>query len=89
MGVGSVLKRIKEFYEQLYDSDTHTELPEKSNEPIPKVKEVKHDVKHMARGTAVSPDNILIDTIKYGNNLINKELAKVFSICLKRGNIPQ
>ena len=49
----------------------------------------EHVVNHMARGKAPEPDNILIDTMKDGNNLINKELAKLFSAYLKKGKVLQ
>ena len=64
-----ILKRIEEFYEQLYDGDKQTKEPEKSNEPVPNVTdwEVKDAVNHKARGKDPRPDNILIDTIKDGN----------------------
>jgi len=35
---------------------------------------VKHVVNHMARGKTLGPDNILIDTIIEGTNIINKEI---------------
>ena len=74
-----ISNRIEVFYEQLYDFDTQREEAKKLNEPIPNVTdwEVKHAVNHMARGNAPGPDNILIDTVKDGNNIINKELIYV------------
>jgi len=86
-----ILMRIEEFYKQLYDSDTQTEEPEKSNKLIPHVTdwEVKHTINYTVRGKVPGPDNILIDTIKDRNNIINKELPKLLSASLKRGKVPQ
>ena len=86
-----ILKIIQGLYEQLYDSDIQTEEPESSNELTPNVTdwEVKHAVNHMARGKATGPDNILIDTIKDGNDIINKELVRLSSACLQMGKVSQ
>ena len=43
-------------------------------------------VNFMARGKVPGPDNILMETIKDGNNVINKNLS---SACIKRGELPQ
>jgi len=50
---------------------------------------MKHVVNHMARGKSPRSDNILIDTIKDRNNVINKDLTNIFSACLKKGNVSQ
>jgi len=62
----NILQGIEEFCEQLYDSNIQTEESEKSNEPIPNVKDskMKHAVSHIARGKPPGPGNILTDTIK-------------------------
>jgi len=49
---------------------------------------VKHAVNQMAGRKAPGPDNILVNTIKDGINVMNKELAKLFSAFLQRGKIP-
>jgi hypothetical protein len=86
-----ILKRIEEFYEQLYASDKETEEPGNSFEPIPDVTdwEVKHAINHMSRGKAAGPDAVLIDTIKDGEEVVTKELAKLFTECLHQGKVPQ
>ncbi|XP_072022769.1 uncharacterized protein [Amphiura filiformis] len=63
-----ILKRIEEFYEQLYASDTETDEPGEPQEEIPNVTnwEVQHAVNQMKRGKSPGPDNVLIDTIKEG-----------------------
>ena len=50
---------------------------------------MKYAVNHMARGKAPGPDNIFIDKIKDEKIVINKELVKLFSTCLKKGKVPQ
>ena len=50
---------------------------------------MRHAVNYMVRGNATWPDNIFMDTIEDGHNLINIELEKLFSACRKRGKVPQ
>ena len=86
-----ILKRIEEFHEQPHDSDTQTEEPEKIKRTHTKCNRLGGEVyavNYMARGKAPRPNNILIDTIKDGNNVINQELAKLFSACLQRWKVP-
>jgi len=43
----------------------------------------------MKRGKAPGPDNIIIDTIVEGGDIIMRELAKLFTTCIKQGKVPQ
>ncbi|XP_072014984.1 uncharacterized protein [Amphiura filiformis] len=81
-----ILKRIEEFYEQLYASDTETDEPGEPQEEIPNVTnwEVQHAVNQMKRGKSPGPDNVLIDTIKEGGDIITKELAKLYTTCMQK-----
>ncbi|XP_072028100.1 uncharacterized protein [Amphiura filiformis] len=85
-----ILKRIEEFYEQLYASDTETDEPGEPQEEIPNVTnwEVQHAVNQMKRGKSPGPDNVLIDTIKEGGDIITKELAKLYTTCMQKGRVP-
>ena len=43
----------------------------------------------MKKGKAPGPDNITIDTIKEVGDIIARELAKLFTSCLKQRKVPQ
>ena len=85
-----ILKRIEEFYEDLYASDKDTEEPGEPQEEIPNVTdwEVQHAVKQMKKGKSPGPDNVLIDTVREGGDVLAKELAKLFSMCMHKGRVP-
>jgi len=87
-----ILKRIEEFYEELYDSSMEAEVLEHENEeeiPIVTSWEVLHALRAMKRGKAPGPDGILIDTIKEGGDVITKELAKLYTACINQGKVPE
>ncbi|XP_072037273.1 uncharacterized protein [Amphiura filiformis] len=70
---------------------TKTQMnPENPQEEIPNVTnwEVQHAVNQMKRGKSLGPDNVLIDTIKEGGDIITKESAKLYTTCMQKGRVP-
>ena len=66
-------------------------MKQTTTEDVPTVTswEVNHAVNSMKRGKAPGPDNIIIDTIMEGGDIIMRELAKLFTTCMKQGKVPQ
>ena len=87
-----MLKRIEEFYGDLYHSDRGVEdLQQESTEELPDITtwEVKYALQNMKRGKAPGPDNILMDTLIEGEDIITAELAKLFTTCITQGKVPK
>ena len=85
------MHRIKEFYEQLYSSETPGEsIIEETSEEIPDImtSEVINAIKEMKRKKASGPDKLDIDVIKEAGEPLAKELTKLYSHCLKHRKVP-
>ena len=86
-----ILERVKDFYEELYDSVTPTADIQEDAETIPSIleSEVESAVKSASKGKAAGPDGIDIDIIKEGGQLIYHILTKLFNICLSKHQVPK
>ena len=85
------MHRIKEFYEQLYFSETPGEsIVEETSEKIPDIltSEVTNAIKEMIRKNAPGPDKLDIDVIKEAGEPPVKELTKLYNHCLKHRKVP-
>jgi len=86
-----IVERCAEFYSKLYSSDKQRpSIKSTCNKDIPKVlsSEVEHAVKHM-KCNKVREDEIAIELIKEGGNVVAKQLAKLFTNCLISKRVPK
>lgn len=84
-----VMKRIEEFYTELYDSDIPvTVQTSKCEVPTVTTWEVRAALNRMKNGKAVGNDLIKIETLKAGEDTIAKELARLYTQCLEERRIP-
>ena len=88
-----ILKRIEEFYTDLYASalqDTATQEIGEPADPLPDItaSEVRHSLGKMSNDKAVGADGISIEAMKAGDAVLHRELAKLFTNCLKQNKTP-
>ena len=88
----AILNRIKEFYEKLYSSNKPVEEVKQAtaSDAISSITkgEVKNAVKEMKKNTAPGPDSIEIDIIKSAGELLEAELANLYTRCIALQKIP-
>ena len=85
-----IVERCTEFYRKLYSSDKQRpSIKSTCSKDIPEVlsSEVEHAVKHIKYNKAPE-DEIAIELIKEGDNILAKQLVKLFTNCLISKRVP-
>ena len=84
-----IIKRIEEFYGELYKSTEEVNI-ETANTSLEDITEgeIEATLKKMKNGKATGNDDIKIETMKAGGSILIRELAKLFTDCLKHRKIP-
>ncbi|XP_049840469.1 uncharacterized protein LOC126285207 [Schistocerca gregaria] len=86
-----ILNHIKNFCDKLYER-THEPLgkPYADDDEIPKIlpEETRKAINEMQNGKAGDHDDLTIDILKLTGEKTDKQLAKVFSLCIQNGSIP-
>ena len=91
---GSLLERIKEFYQDLYSSSVPLSKIDVTDEKLPEIVTseviviVMLAIKEMKKGKSPDPDELDIDTIKEAGESLAKELTKLFNCCLECQEVP-
>ena len=80
---------MKEYYQNLYSSKVHVDPPTitvDTDDDIPPAgaDEVAKALKEMKRGKAPGNDEILVDILKDGGDIVLDQLAKLFTLCIKK-----
>ena len=84
-----IMTRIEEFYSELYDSDETTTVNTNPKDvPTITAWEVEAALREMKNGKAAGEDEVNIETLKAGEDIITKALAKLYTQCLVQGRIP-
>ena len=80
-----ILKRIHEFYEDLYSSDQEMDVPDGPHEDVQAVThwEINFCATPNETRKAPGPDGVLVDSLKEGGDITTRELAKPFTKCIK------
>ena len=87
-----ILERIEEFYTELYSTNSQSQIYETTPHPeIPHVtlSEVRNALSQMPNGKAAGQDGISIESLKAGGAIIHRELAELYTRCLKENRIPK
>jgi len=83
---------VQTFYTRLFTSTNPIEIPRTSQpEEVPPVlqSEVRTAITSMKSGKAPGPDKITVDILKTGDALLHPPLARLFTRCISRGEIPE
>ena len=87
-----ILRRIEEFYTELYSSNNRVQAPDMvgGNFEIPVItqSEVRSALQQMANDKAVGPDGISVEELKAGGSTIHQQLATLYTACLQKNQIP-
>ena len=77
------IKRIEEFYTELYDSEQST-IIHSDPKVVPKISQWEEEaaLPDMKNETATGNDHINIETLKAGEDTISKTLSKLYTKCL-------
>jgi hypothetical protein len=90
----NILKRIEEFYTDLYSSPlptagTHnTKKTNNMNLKCITKTEVRYALTQMSNDKAVGPDGISTESLKAGGEILYKNLAKLYTACLMSNTVP-
>ena len=74
-----ILERIEQFYTELYSSNNKVQY----SNPGVTTNEVRSALSQMSNDKAVGPDRISTEALKAGNTIIHKQLAELYTACLK------
>ncbi|KAK0419551.1 hypothetical protein QR680_014205 [Steinernema hermaphroditum] len=85
-------RTVKDFYETLYSSTVRVEFnePESADEcPVLLQSEVEEALRKMKNRTAPGIDNITVEMMKLGKDVLVPELTKLFNACLQTSSMPK
>ena len=78
-----IIEQIEEFYTELYDSEQNTIIHTDPKEVLEITSwEVEAALRDMKNGRATGSDHRYIETLKEGEHIISKTLAKLYTKCL-------
>ena len=92
-----IINRAKKFYEKLYSTNraatgekTEINISQEELTKVPKIEpwEVQHAVKTSKKGKAPGADNVTLDLIEAAGEVIYDKLAKLFTDCLRKREVP-
>lgn len=94
-----ILKVVEEFYEDLYKSKAENDTEDKerkrvvinvNSEEIPSIsrEEIERALKETKHGKAAGDDDIVVEMLKDGGEVIIEKLIKLFNLCLEKEDIP-
>ena len=85
-----IMERIEEFYSELYDSDQAVTIQTDPKEVPPIMAwEVEAALRKMKNGREAGKDQVNIETLKAGDETIEKQLAKLYTKCITERRIPK
>ena len=88
-----MVKRVEEFYKELYSSNISVQSVASSvhDSSIPKVtcEEVAFALKSMKRGKAPGEDGISIDLLKDARTEVHCKLAQLYTCCIRKESAPE
>ena len=84
-----IITHVKDYYQNLYSSKVHvdpTTITEDTDDDIPPVEadEVAKTLKEIKRGKATCNDEVLVDVLKDGGDIVLDQLAKLFTFCIEK-----
>ena len=84
-----IMERIEEFDSELYDSDQAVTI-QTDPEEVPPIMawEVEDALRKMKNGKEAGKDQVNIETLKAGDEIIAKQLAKLYTKCITERRIP-
>ena len=85
-----IMERIEEFYSELYDSDQAVTM-QTDPEEVPQIMawEVEAALRKMKSEKEAGKYQVKIETLKAGDETIAKQLAKLYTKCIKERRIPK
>ena len=85
-----IMERIEEFYSELYDSDQAVTI-QTDPEEVPPIMawEVEAALRKMKNGKEAGKDQVNIETLKAGDESIEKKIAKLYTKCITERRIPK
>ena len=85
-----IIARIDEFYSELFDSDqTVTMQTDPEEVPLIIAWEVEAALSKLKNGKEAGKDQVNIETLKAGDEIIAKQLAKLYTKCITERRIPK
>ena len=85
-----IMERIEEFYSELYDSDRAVTIQTDPKEVTPIMAwELEAALRKMKNGKEAGKDQVNIETLKAGDETIEKQLAKLYTKCITERRIPK
>ena len=86
----NIMERIEQFYSELYDSDQAVTIQTDPDEVPPIMAwEVKAALRKMKNGKEAGKYQVNIETLKIGDETIAKQLAKLYTKCIRERCIPK
>ena len=84
------MERIEAFYSELYDSDQAVTI-QTDPEDVPPIMawEVEAALRKIKNGKEAGKDQVNIETLKAGDDTIEKQLAKLYTKCITERRIPK
>ena len=84
-----IMERIEQFYSELYDSDQAVTIQTDSEEVPPIMAwEVEAALRKMKNWKEAGKNQVDIETLKAGDEIIAKQLTKLYTKCLTERCIP-
>ena len=86
-----IITHVKDYYQNLYSSKVHVDPPTitmDTDDDIPPVgaDKVAKALKEMKREKAPGNDEILVDVLKDGGDIVLDQLAKLFTLCIEKNS---
>ena len=89
--LGSILKRWKDFYADLYSTDNNViiDLPE-NLDPIPVIllKELKKAIKMLKKNKAPGPDDLTVEMFEHGGETLHQRLLELLNCIIQHREVP-
>ena len=85
-----ILRRAREFYEELFSSDPYVGTSDAAFDSFPQITtwEVEKAVMSSKNGKASGPDGVGIELLKASGMVIYTRLADLFNDCLMKSTVP-